>query len=55
MAAKPPEEEPLEDWWVEEDMVDVIEYCIRKVAGLPKGQKGRAYRECIKQALGKEV
>jgi len=56
MAAKPSKEEPPEeDWWAEEEVAAAIEYCAKKVAGLPKGQKGRAYRECIRQTLGKEV
>jgi len=47
MAARPPEE----DWWLEEDIARIAEDCIRKVEYLPRGQKGKAYRECLKAAL----
>jgi len=45
------EEPPEEDWWVSEDIADVVEQCIEKAAKAPKGQKGRIYRECIKEGL----
>jgi len=43
---------PEEDWWVPEDMADIVETCIERVAHLPRGQKGRIYRECIQEGLG---
>jgi len=53
MATRPPKEgPPEEDWWLEEDLAPIVEACIEKVAHLPKGQKGKAYRDCIKAALG---
>jgi len=49
MAAKPPEE------WEEVDaeIRAIAEECKRRVAHLPRGQKGAAYRACIKELLGK--
>jgi len=52
MAARPAKEgPPEEDWWVEEDLAPIVEACIEKAAKAPKGQKGRIYRECIKEGL----
>jgi len=51
MATRSAKEEPLEDWWVEEDLAPIVEACIEKAAKAPKGQKGRIYRECIKEGL----
>jgi len=52
MATPSKEGPPEEDWWLEEDVVDTVEACIEKVAHLPRGQKGKAYIMCIREALG---
>jgi len=37
---------------VDAKLREVAEICRQRVAHLPRGQKGRIYRECIKEGLG---
>jgi len=37
---------------VEDKIRRAMEICRQRVADLPKGKKGAAYRQCIREALG---
>jgi len=43
-----------EEWEeVDAKLLEAAAVCKKKVANLPRGQKGKAYRQCIKEILGR--